>query len=105
MKIRTGFIMDLIAFFWCVFFAEPIVRLFVSDNKMLLKEGVTYLKLISYLCHLLPAVTNGIQGYFRGIGDLKHQLDRSMVNVWGRACARSICFCVWFCNEERHSRL
>ena len=31
--------------------------------------------------YLLPAMTNGIQGFFRGIGDLKVTLISSSVNV------------------------
>lgn len=31
--------------------------------------------------YLFPAVTNGIQGYFRGIGDLKITLISSFVNM------------------------
>jgi Na+-driven multidrug efflux pump len=61
------------------------VRLFVSDTDVV-KEGVTYLKLISFM-YLLPAVTNGIQGYFRGIGDLKITLISSMVNMGVRVLA------------------
>ena len=36
---------------------------------------------------LLPAVTNGIQGYFRGIGDLKITLISSFVNMGIRVLA------------------
>ena len=75
----------MIIFLVCFFFAEPIVRLFVSDTDVV-KEGVTYLKLISFM-YLLPAVTNGIQGYFRGIGDLKITLISSMVNMGVRVLA------------------
>ena len=31
--------------------------------------------------YILPAMTNGIQGYFRGIGDLKTTLFSSTLNV------------------------
>ena len=67
------------------FIAKPVVRLFVRDTDVV-KEGVTYLKLISFM-YLLPAVTNGIQGYFRGIGDLKITLISSMVNMGVRVLA------------------
>ena len=81
---RTGF-MEWSFFLVCFFFAEPVVRLFVRDTDVV-KEGVTYLKLISFM-YLLPAVTNGIQGYFRGIGDLKITLISSMVNMGVRVLA------------------
>ena len=55
------------------------MQLFSSD-PMVCKHGVTYLKLIS-LMYLFPAVTNGVQGYFRGIGDLKITLISSFVNM------------------------
>ena len=92
-RVRKGFwggmkielVYGMIIFLVCFFFAEPIVRLFVSDTDVV-KEGVTYLKLISFM-YLLPAVTNGIQGYFRGIGDLKITLISSMVNMGVRVLA------------------
>ena len=92
-RVRKGFwggmkielVYGMIIFLVCFFFAEPIVRLFVSDTDVV-KEGVTYLKLISFM-YLLPAVTNGIQGYFRGIGDLKITLISSMVNMGVRVFA------------------
>ncbi len=92
-RVRKGFwggmkielVYGMIIFLVCFFFAEPVVRLFVSDTDVV-KEGVTYLKLISFM-YLLPAVTNGIQGYFRGIGDLKITLISSMVNMGVRVLA------------------
>ena len=92
-RVRKGFwggmkielVYGMIILLVCFFFAEPVVRLFVSDTDVV-KEGVTYLKLISFM-YLLPAVTNGIQGYFRGIGDLKITLISSMVNMGVRVLA------------------
>ena len=55
------------------------MRLFTSDTDVC-RHGVTYLRLISIM-YLLPAATNGIQGYFRGIGDLKITLISSFVNM------------------------
>jgi Na+-driven multidrug efflux pump len=40
--------------------------------------------------YLLPAATNGIQGYFRGIGDLKITLISSFVNMAVRVAAAAI---------------
>ena len=92
-RVRKGFwggmkielVYGMVIFLVCFFFAEPVVRLFVRDTDVV-KEGVTYLKLISFM-YLLPAVTNGIQGYFRGIGDLKITLISSMVNMGVRVLA------------------
>ena len=38
--------------------------------------GVRFLRTIS-LFYLMPAATNGIQGFFRGMGDLKVTLNSS----------------------------
>ena len=35
-------------------------------------------------CGFLPALTNGIQGFFRGIGDLKITLRSSMLSMAAR---------------------
>ena len=61
------------------------MRLFTSDTDVC-RHGVTYLRLISIM-YLLPAATNGIQGYFRGIGDLKITLISSFVNMGIRVLA------------------
>ena len=38
--------------------------------------------------YLLPSLTNGVQGYFRGIGDLKVTLASTFMNMLARvACA------------------
>ena len=64
------------------------MRLFTSDADVC-RHGVTYLRLISIM-YLLPAATNGIQGYFRGIGDLKITLISSFVNMGVRVFAFSL---------------
>lgn len=63
----------------CFLLAEPLMRLFVEDAEVI-GHGVRYLHLIA-LMYLMPAVTNGVQGFFRGIGDLKITLLSSMVNM------------------------
>ncbi|MDY3919694.1 MAG: MATE family efflux transporter [Candidatus Limivivens sp.] len=69
----------------CFFLARPLMMLFVKDETVI-GHGVTYLRLISVM-YLLPAVTNGVQGYFRGIGDLKITLISSFVNMGVRVLA------------------
>jgi Na+-driven multidrug efflux pump len=61
------------------------MRIFSTDSTVI-AEGVTYLHIIAF-CYLLPAITNGVQGYFRGIGDLKITLISSFVNMFGRIIA------------------
>lgn len=48
--------------------------------------GTEYLRLISFM-YLLPGFTNGIQGFFRGIGDLKITLYSTSMNMLGRVAA------------------
>lgn len=43
--------------------------------------------------YIVPAVTNGIQGYFRGMGDLKITLWSSLINMGARV---SSCFLLVF---------
>ena len=68
---RSGIILEIIygilIFIICFTFARPLMLMFVKDEEVI-GHGVTYLHLISVM-YLLPALTNGIQGFFRGIGD------------------------------------
>ena len=61
------------------------MMLFVKDEEVI-SHGVTYLHLISIM-YILPAFTNGIQGFFRGIGDLKITLISSFINMGVRVLA------------------
>ena len=70
-----GFFVLLIGFFG----AERLMGLFSTDPAVV-SEGVKYMHIIAF-AYLLPAATNGIQGFFRGIGDLKVTLISSSVNV------------------------
>ena len=58
---------------------RPGMRLFTAD-PLVLKEGETYLRLIAFM-YVLPAVTNGLQAYFRGIGRMKVTLWISTLNM------------------------
>lgn len=86
--LRIEFIYGIIIFLVCFIFANPLMRLFTNDPDVI-KHGVTYLRLISVM-YLLPAATNGIQGYFRGIGDLKITLISSFVNMGVRVAAAAV---------------
>ena len=71
--------------------AAPIMRLFTSDPDVI-GEGVRYLHLIAFM-YPLPGLTNCIQGYFRGIGDLKVTLVCSLINIIARVVS---CFIMLF---------
>lgn len=76
-----------------LFFANPVMHLFTHDEATVVM-GEQYLHLIA-LMYIVPAVTNGIQGYFRGMGDLKITLWSSMINMGARvaACALLVFVC------------
>ncbi len=76
-----GVIVLLIGFF----LARQLMMLFVSDEEVI-THGVRYLRLIAFF-YLLPAATNGIQGYFRGVGRLKLTLRCSIINSGVRVAA------------------
>lgn len=61
-----------------ILFANPLMRLFTKDAATVI-VGESYLNLIAFM-YIVPAVTNGVQGYFRGMGDLKITLWSSMIN-------------------------
>ena len=86
--LKIEFIYGVIIFLVCSLLANPLMRLFTNDPDVI-RHGVTYLRLISVM-YLLPAATNGIQGYFRGIGDLKITLISSFVNMGVRVAVAAI---------------
>ena len=86
--LKIEFIYGVLIFLVCFLLANPLMRLFTNDPDVI-KHGVTYLRLISVM-YLLPAATNGIQGYFRGIGDLKITLISSFVNMGVRVAVAAI---------------
>ena len=72
----------------CLLFARPIISLFVDDPAVV-ELGVQFLRCAA-LFYLMPGVTNGIQGGFRGLGDLKITLTSSMLNMGFRVLAAAI---------------
>lgn len=86
---RVGMLIELIygaaLGIFLLVFANPVMRLFTQDEATILL-GEQYLQLIAWM-YVVPAVTNGIQGYFRGMGDLKITLWSSLVNMGVRAFA------------------
>lgn len=64
--------------------ARPIMQLFVSDgSEEVITLGVSYLQLIA-LMYFMPSATNIIQGFFRGLGDLKVTLISTVLNMSAR---------------------
>ena len=56
--------------------------------------GARYLHMIAAM-YILPAFTNGVQGFFRGIGDLKVTFISSLVNMGVRViAAMPLVFCL-----------
>lgn len=86
---KAGMVLEILyaifIFFVCFVFATPLMKLFTSDTEVI-GHGVIYLRLISVM-YVLPALTNGIQGYFRGIGDLRITLISSIINMGLRVLA------------------
>lgn len=66
-------------------FANPLMQLFTHDEATIVL-GEQYLHLIAFM-YIVPAVTNGVQGYFRGMGDLKITLWSSLINMGVRVIA------------------
>lgn len=68
-----------------------IVGKFVGEDALaaVVHLGVRFLKLVS-LFYLMPSLTNGIQGGFRGLGDLKITLNSSTLNMAGRVAAAAV---------------
>jgi len=78
----------LVVFLVCFLFTRPLMSMFIEDEAVI-EAGVGYLKLISFM-YFLPALTNGIQGFFRGIGDLKITLISSSINMGVRVVLAAV---------------
>jgi Na+-driven multidrug efflux pump len=72
----------------CFFGAAPIMHLFLEDEAAF-ALGVRFLRTVSLL-YLMPAATNGIQGFFRGIGQLPVTLHSSLLNMAARVAAAAL---------------
>ena len=75
------------------FMAGPLIRLFSSDPEVIM-EGRRYMRLIAVM-YPAPAFTNGLQGYFRGTGDLKVTLYSSLINMGVRVASEIPMVFVW----------
>ncbi len=66
------------------FGANSIMQLFVPNSgSQVIHLGVIYLESMAFF-YILPGITNGLQGYFRGMGDLKITLISTFVQILGR---------------------
>lgn len=88
-RIKNGFRIGLFVEFcyWiliCIvtlFLKEPIMKLFVSsENTDMVSLGVHYLGLMAFF-YILPSFTNGIQGFFRGMGNMKITLISTLIQI------------------------
>lgn len=82
---RTGLMIE--AGYWvfiCILILvikEPVMKLFVSVNDTGMVEiGVKYLGLMAFF-YLMPAFTNGIQGFFRGMGNMSITLISTLIQI------------------------
>ena len=94
---RCGMILELVygaaVMLICLGFARPLMSLFVKDEEVI-GHGVVYLHVIAVM-YILPAVTNALQGFFRGIGDLKVTLMSSFTNMTVRVIAAAPMVLLW----------
>lgn len=82
---RAGLFLE--AGYWAVIctlilvFKEPVMKLFVSDgDRGMVPIGVEYLSLMAFF-YLMPAFTNGIQGFFRGMGNMSITLISTIIQI------------------------
>ncbi|MDD3429405.1 MAG: MATE family efflux transporter [Oscillospiraceae bacterium] len=68
--------------------ADPLMGIFVAkEGAQVVALGVSYLRLMAFF-YILPAFTNGIQGYFRGMGQMQTTLICTTIQIIGRVvCA------------------
>ena len=94
---RCGMILELVygaaVMLICLGFARPLMSLFVKDEEVI-GHGVVYLHLIAVM-YILPAITNALQGFFRGIGDRKVTLMSSFTNMAVRVIAAAPMVLLW----------
>ncbi len=83
---RRGLVLETIYFFIIgsavFFFSEEIMNLFISGEgaAAVIKEGQLYLSTMAFL-YIFPAYTNGIQGFFRGIGNMSVTLISTFIQA------------------------
>lgn len=64
---------------------RPVMQLFAAqDSVQMIGMGVDYLTLMAFF-YILPGITNGIQGFFRGMGEMKTTLVGTFIQISIRA--------------------
>lgn len=91
---RCGVYMEiafsLVASIVIYFAAIPLMRMFVDEESTeVVALGVSYLKIIAFM-YIMPGITNIVQGFFRGMGDLKVTLASTIANMGARVIAAYI---------------
>jgi putative MATE family efflux protein len=91
-RIKQGFWagMKIETIYWCLigvlvyFGARNLMIVFVPQKDSAVVDfGVIYLQLMAFF-YLLPSLTNGLQGYFRGMGKLKITLMSTFLQIGTR---------------------
>lgn len=83
--LKTGMILENIYWIFIgsivVIFAKPIMSLFLSaEDSKSIGLGILYLTYMSFF-YVLPANTNGIQGFFRGMGQMNITLKATFTQI------------------------
>ncbi len=92
------------------FVADKVMYLFVKDSSdSIVSMGTNYLQTMAFF-YVMPALTNGIQGYFRGLGKLNINFYSTLIQMIGRVVMAYIlvpklgvfgialsCFVGWVC--------
>lgn len=87
--LRTGLRLEL-GYWLCICAATlalktPVMRLFAADESAgMLQMGVDYLTIMAFL-YALPGLTNGMQGFFRGMGQMTVTLFCTVLQISIRA--------------------
>ena len=77
----------------CFLLPERIVGIF-SHNPQVIAAGAKYTGTMAYL-YVFAYLGEVIQGFFRGIGDLRITLISSILNMAGRVAAASVLVLLW----------
>ena len=65
-------------------YTECILHKYGHAHIGMIGMGVDYLTLMAFF-YILPGITNGIQGYFRGMGEMKTTLTATFIQISIRA--------------------
>lgn len=81
--LRRGMALELLYYvFICLFILflhRPLLALF-SDQSATLDEGARYFRVMAFF-YFLPALTNGMQGFFRGVKHMKITLALTLIQI------------------------